>query len=89
MGGIFWEEFFGKNFLEEVLEGIFGRFFLGGFFGMIFWEDFFWKVFFRMNSLLTLLKLFEYKKGLICLSRFWFLSRRKEERKEGRKNFNP
>jgi hypothetical protein len=52
--------FFGKSF---VIFWIFsGDFFLGIFLGGFFWEGFFGR-----NSLLTL--------ELICLSRFWFLSR--------------
>jgi hypothetical protein len=38
LGGIFLEEFFGRNFLGGF---IFGRIFLGGFF----WEDFFGRIF--------------------------------------------
>ena len=69
--------------MEDFFGGLdsFGR----NFFGEIFLVDFFGR-----NSLFTLLKsykLFEYGKELICLSRFWFLSRfclNGEERKEGR-----
>ena len=73
MGGIFWEEFFGRYFLG----GFFGRIFLGGFLGGLFWKEFFGRNY-----------LVEINKELMFLSRFWgnFVSRQKEGR---RRNFNP
>ena len=83
-------EFFWRIFLEDFFDGIFlveffGRHFLGGFF----WENFFGRIFLGGIFLGGLLRGVQQKviwiwKELICLSRFWFLSRfwvkeRKEE----------
>ena len=70
----FWRNFFWRNFLGGIfLEEFFGRNFLGRFFErFVFGEEFFGR-----NSLFTL--------ELICLSRFWFLSRFLSQSKEGRK----
>ena len=75
--------------LECLWRNCFGGNFLGGFFGekifgrIFFWEDFFWEEFFWRNFLggifweeffVYIVKVIWIWKGLICLSRFWFLS---------------
>ena len=93
-GGIFWE-FYG-NFLEDFFcRNAYGGIFLGGFF----WEKFFGRIFLRGLILggifweeffVYIVKVIWIWKGLIYLSRFWFLSRfclnaRKKDKKCGGK----
>ena len=74
MGGIFWEDFFGRNFL--------GGFFGGGFFlGGIFWEELFGR-----NSLFTLLKLFEYERDDLFVKILVFVKILSQGRRD--ENFN-
>ena len=68
-GGMFMKEFFARNFLRGIfLEEFFERNILGGFF----WRNFWGEEFFGRNHLFKVIWIW---KGLICLSRFWFLSR--------------
>ena len=63
------KEFFARNFLRGIfLEEFFERNILGGFF----WRNFWGEEFFGRNHLFKVIWIW---KGLICLSRFWFLSR--------------
>ena len=64
-------------FLEIFLEDFFGGMFLEECFGRNFFGGFFREDFFGRNSLFAL--------ELICLSRFWFLSRFCLKAEEGRK----
>ena len=75
LGGFFWENFYRRNIERIFLTEFFGRNVLGGYFGKIFlggflWEEFFGRTFERNSKKIILIL-----KELICLSRFWFLSR--------------
>ena len=79
LGGILLEELFGRNFL--------GGFFWGGFFGRILWENFFgrifWEEFFGRNYLVEI-----NMDGCFCQNLGVILSQWRR-RKEGGRIFNP
>ena len=87
------------EFFFEIVWEFFGRIFFGGiFFGRIFLEEFFGRnflegflggflggLFFLRNSLGGIIRLILLSKELICLSRFWFLSKFCLKAEKGRK----